>query len=454
MIPSFKQFLKENTDHPTHKTIENFKANKKTGDPYYHKHELVPTHELLKYREYDRSKQEKYPGHFEDVKSAIAKNGITDAGILMYHPKTHHAYVGEGNTRISAAHALGISHVPMRVTRWHNENPKSSPAPHPYKGTGHVPGDLRPSDIGFSHLDPDKKVNENTRFGLNYSQFGVIHPNGKDIPAQRHHAIHNDISIASGLGNIKNAVNKKGAVRYYHRASETGIEVNRAHKDALKHAIEKLKSTPPHHNISLDINDDKKGKSSKDFQSPQKAIAHLKTKLRESFGLITHTGKDLKPGKGDESHFDIAQKHGYEDAGDVVNNGGLRYFHHHTYSGIELKNDPKAKQMAVDHIKKNVHPNSAVYLDIHHRVGHTTHVKAHEFENPKKAIAHLNSLHEDGVAPTNNVGSGHIAGAGVGPQGEPGVSPERQKRKKKKRILLPETGNGMISFTEFIKKVS
>ena len=43
-----------------------------------------------------------------------------------------------------------------------------------------------------------------------------------------------------------------------------------------------------------------------------------------------------------------------------------------------------------------------------------------------------NKINEDGGAmvggvPTVNVGSGDIAGLGVGPQGEPGVNPKRKK---------------------------
>lgn len=34
--------------------------------------------------------------------------------------------------------------------------------------------------------------------------------------------------------------------------------------------------------------------------------------------------------------------------------------------------------------------------------------------------------------PTNNVGSGNIAGLGVGPQGEPGLTPDQMKKYKKK----------------------
>jgi hypothetical protein len=41
-------------------------------------------------------------------------------------------------------------------------------------------------------------------------------------------------------------------------------------------------------------------------------------------------------------------------------------------------------------------------------------------------------LKED--APTNNVGNGNIAGAGIGPQGEPGV--DNKKKRKKKEVIM------------------
>ena len=53
-------------------------------------------------------------------------------------------------------------------------------------------------------------------------------------------------------------------------------------------------------------------------------------------------------------------------------------------------------------------------------------------------------LKEDGVgvgAPTNNAGGGSVAGIGVGPKGEPGVSPEVQKKrygKTKSPLLFPD----------------
>lgn len=56
----------------------------------------------------------------------------------------------------------------------------------------------------------------------------------------------------------------------------------------------------------------------------------------------------------------------------------------------------------------------------------------------------MKKVYEDGVgvgAPTNNAGSGGIAGIGVGPQGEPGVSPKVQKKrygKSRSPILFPD----------------
>ena len=38
-------------------------------------------------------------------------------------------------------------------------------------------------------------------------------------------------------------------------------------------------------------------------------------------------------------------------------------------------------------------------------------------------------------APTNNAGSGNIAGLGVGPQGEPGVDPEYQRARKQLKLM-------------------
>jgi hypothetical protein len=49
------------------------------------------------------------------------------------------------------------------------------------------------------------------------------------------------------------------------------------------------------------------------------------------------------------------------------------------------------------------------------------------------------SLPEDegGPPPTNNAGQGNIAGIGVGPQGEPGVHPLYQRKRKQIEIVGP-----------------
>ncbi len=47
----------------------------------------------------------------------------------------------------------------------------------------------------------------------------------------------------------------------------------------------------------------------------------------------------------------------------------------------------------------------------------------------------LKQILEDGV-PMNNVGSGHIAGTGIGPQGEPGGQKSLMLKKKKIEQIL------------------
>ena len=64
-------------------------------------------------------------------------------------------------------------------------------------------------------------------------------------------------------------------------------------------------------------------------------------------------------------------------------------------------------------------------------------MKAHDFLKSVKLSVH-GFIHPDGTyekmieTPTVNVGSGAIAGLGVGPQGEPGLTPAQMKRYKKK----------------------
>lgn len=140
------------------KTLATFKANKATGDPYWEAGEMVPVHELEPYREVNRKTHEKFPGHYEGVKSQIQKNGITDMGILFYNPDTHRVYAGEGNTRLAIAKELGFSHVPMRAYRSGHRKAVGGVAPRPWSSDRRVPQDIKPSQIGFTPM----KLEEST----------------------------------------------------------------------------------------------------------------------------------------------------------------------------------------------------------------------------------------------------------------------------------------------------
>ena len=63
-------------------------------------------------------------------------------------------------------------------------------------------------------------------------------------------------------------------------------------------------------------------------------------------------------------------------------------------------------------------------------------------------------LKEDGTgaAPTNNAGGGSVAGIGVGPNGEPGVSPEFQPGGKKKRFKNAAGTNSPLLFPDMMKR--
>ena len=62
-------------------------------------------------------------------------------------------------------------------------------------------------------------------------------------------------------------------------------------------------------------------------------------------------------------------------------------------------------------------------------------------------------LKEDGGAvPTNNAGGGSVAGIGVGPNGEPGVSPEFQPGGKKRRFKNAAGTNSPLLFPDMMKR--
>jgi hypothetical protein len=133
--------------------------------PEYHdKAEYVPIDVLKQFVEIDRRVTPKFranePGAvIDELANDIKANGLKEPLILEYDPATHTALLTEGNHRIVAAEALGMTEVPVRVTvAQHRTRPefagaeKLQPQFQPVRGIepnadGYIPADLRPSDI-------------------------------------------------------------------------------------------------------------------------------------------------------------------------------------------------------------------------------------------------------------------------------------------------------------------
>ena len=81
-------------------------------------------------------------------------------------------------------------------------------------------------------------------------------------------------------------------------------------------------------------------------------------------------------------------------------------------------------------------------------VGGAVHDAWRSAQNEIEKRARIKSIGEE--APANAVGGGNIAGMGVGPQGEPGVTPKAMKRyKDKNAAAAPKAGRK--SFSVFMK---
>jgi hypothetical protein len=97
---------------------------------------LVPTHTLSNYREYDRTGPDKnsasagiISGITNDLKEKGVE-GMNEPLSLMYNHEHKWGYLGEGNHRLSAAIAAGVTHVPVQVLK------SSSQGMHDYKKRG------------------------------------------------------------------------------------------------------------------------------------------------------------------------------------------------------------------------------------------------------------------------------------------------------------------------------
>jgi len=151
----------------TQKTIDNlnrFKKGTPTERAFVSKVELVPIEELDKFKDIDRSITPKSSDQFSKLEKSIKEEGIKEPLILTYSKSQKAAYLGEGNTRLAVAQKLGIEALPVRVIRVEDTSKSlvrsASRRPlQPVEGFiskdrfGHVPADLKPSQIGVETIE-------------------------------------------------------------------------------------------------------------------------------------------------------------------------------------------------------------------------------------------------------------------------------------------------------------
>jgi hypothetical protein len=304
---------------------------------------------------------------------------------------------------------------------------------------------------------------------------GWASPSGKihTFDSSMHHKNnpHPDFKYDTNLNksqNFDNAITK-GFTRFGSEDhAQHYIHYNHDSEQGKSSALHVLNYLKPNNNAEILLTKTTKGDNPNDehyTNGPSEAARHILNKSKtynENYGhpgysnaagglgythagLILPNGKDHELEKRHYVHDDLAREHGFTNAKQAINKGSVRYFHTKTETGIELhKQHSSSLKHAIDKLKMTP-DNHNVSVDMH--LGGTKGKSIRDFDNPRKAIVHLKrhlvlpDLKED--APTNNVGSGNIAGAGVGPQGEPGIKKSIQKAiqsrlKKKKRKFLPE----------------
>mgnify|MGYP000428933448 CR=1 FL=1 len=115
--------------------------------------ELVPVQVIDRYKEFTREVPMHGNEQFQELKADIKENGIKEPLIIAYYQYSKTALLVEGNHRLRIAKELGMSEVPVRVSRYQGDDshyPKAKPVPgYQANEHGYVPGDLKPSDIGL-----------------------------------------------------------------------------------------------------------------------------------------------------------------------------------------------------------------------------------------------------------------------------------------------------------------
>lgn len=126
--------------------------------------EVVDIDFMLRAREYDRMREKSFTGRRGSHNVAILESwlryeGFRQSLFLVYYRDTRSVVLGEGNHRVVAAARLGFRGIPVRVIVYRNYaqnlyrdfDPVPAPDDPPLKpdGSGYVPSDIRPSDIGI-----------------------------------------------------------------------------------------------------------------------------------------------------------------------------------------------------------------------------------------------------------------------------------------------------------------
>lgn len=96
---------------------------------------------------------------WERNKQSVAEGGIQNPITLEYNPKTHSAYVGEGNHRLHWARELGHETVPVRVWRTSKEmHPRYELPGEVPEHEGHIPQDMDPRSVLPEDWFPTRKT--------------------------------------------------------------------------------------------------------------------------------------------------------------------------------------------------------------------------------------------------------------------------------------------------------
>lgn len=144
----------------------------RTQSNYAHYAELMPVSILEKYSEYDRVREPRNtPEEMAALKQDIMQHGIRNPLTMLYDPWTGYALLGEGNHRLAIAKELGLTELPVRVLRVRGLTPDSMPEAKKVEGAlidpgaGHVPENLKPSQVFPELQQPSAGVEDPLLFG-------------------------------------------------------------------------------------------------------------------------------------------------------------------------------------------------------------------------------------------------------------------------------------------------